>query len=837
MRRLPIVFVLAACARTASPASPANPTCSSADEGRQLAAAGRIERAVRVLGDPALCAQPPADVAALLTKLRAELARVEDPDALIERGLAARAADDEVAAQQALSRALVSAETAGGTAHPAPWLRTRLNARSEKELLWSPSGRHVLLPEWNEGTQGIPARQATLLDVDTLRSIRIDLHHDATFSPDGRFLVTQRVMSKSDGSPDSKISVLAIDGGRELYSVPRATLTDFHPDGRFVWAARAGRDLAVHFVALDGKRPIETLRAPAAPLSDQGNPPELVDVKFGTGEVVVGVSWTALHVWSKGRLVATTPAEYTSPQLADNRIVYVTPRKQDRARMEFLDLGAPARPPTAFPDAGGPCGAAAVNTDKQPLRCSADRYAIANYEHVCVWDLPRKRLLHSIANPANADVACANDHIEIGERQGGATIEVFSATTGQRERSYRRAADRHADAIDTAPSGARLVARSGLRVIERGGREIALADSPNTTDARLAPGGEFVVGAGVRTSLWNARDGKLLWRSPLAPEAAIVAFDRTSGELVVASDEGATWRLNLGTSQLRASPPIPRCTTGAMDVGGDGRWRIACEGKPATLYREGESRPRKLRDGAVFTGGSLAFDGGDDTTDRVTIVPESAAPWSIPVVGAWSEFAIGISATGEQAAVSDGELLALYDRNRMRWKLDTKEPELGRTLWIGRDTVASCDGSNLQVWGRRGRLALATEAECALAFDPQGERLAYGEGYRVKVFDVAKRVTSAFPTKIALGGELESVAWSPDGKWLAAVADRNVFLWDVAAKADPTVVYVAGTAAAAVKPDHTVQLFGDADEARGLVSCRIGGRLYPYALCRDRFEH
>ena len=63
----------------------------------------------------------------------------------------------------------------------------------------------------------------------------------------------------------------------------------------------------------------------------------------------------------------------------------------------------------------------------------------------------------------------------------------------------------------------------------------------------------------------------------------------------------------------------------------------------------------------------------------------------------------------------------------------------------------------------------------------------------------------------------------------------TVYLWDVAKDAPPTRIYVASTAAVSISPGH-VQLLGDADVARGLLSCRVGERLYPYVLCRDRFE-
>jgi len=55
----------------------------------------------------------------------------------------------------------------------------------------------------------------------------------------------------------------------------------------------------------------------------------------------------------------------------------------------------------------------------------------------------------------------------------------------------------------------------------------------------------------------------------------------------------------------------------------------------------------------------------------------------------------------------------------------------------------------------------------------------------------------------------------------SAASGDTVYLWDVATDAIPTRIYVTSSAAVSISPGH-VQLLGDG--------------LYPYALCRDRFE-
>jgi len=850
MRSLVLLIMFAACgSSTSTVPRPVADSCSTADEARQLANAGRIERAAQLLGDPTRCPHPPADVLALLAQLRADLLSSDDPDALIESAFAARARGDEVSANRQLARALASAEASGARAQPVPWLRTSVNRYYSYHPLWSPQGRHVVLPEWNTSGDGIRPRRATILDVESLRAIRVDLHDAAELSPDGRFLMLEAMPRRVGADPRDEIRVLSVDTGAEVMprrrAVPGAPV-QFGPDSRLTWLERDGGDYVVRLVALGSGPPTETLRGPL-----RGR--ESAALVLGPTELVVDID-TELHVWRASKHVATVPGDLGAHAAIEaHRLVHVLDD-----RLVFVDLAA-AQPATVhLPDSRGPCHDARVADGSAPRRCSADRYVVDSGGHACLWDLANRRLVRAIPAPALREAGpiftCTNDRIEIGKPEVGSTIEVFSATTGARVGAYPF----DDGSIDTTATGDRLVERAGLRVISRSGAQVDLEDSRDVGKAQLSPDAVLVVGVGprdvrerfgepsprARSSLWDARTGKLLWRSPLAPQAAAVAFDVQTGELVVASDETARWRLDLRTQRLRASPPLRTCTTTAVSAS-DGRSTIACTTPstssdpraldPVRLHREGKPIQDLGAGTVALAGSSLASYDQDASAVRVSPDLDAARAWSVEVRTSHG-IVMGVAERGDLVAVADGSWLELHRRGQVIWRISQPPAQVGRALWMGPGMIASCD-SGLHVWGTGGKKLADIESEhgCVAAFGAPGKRIAYSVLGGIEIYDLAKRTTMSLG-KIEIAGEIEAIAWSPDGTQIAAVADRTVFLWEVAENASPTRIYVAGSAAVAVAADHTVRLFGDAEEARGLMACQIGGRLYPYALCRDRFE-
>jgi len=143
----------------------------------------------------------------------------------------------------------------------------------------------------------------------------------------------------------------------------------------------------------------------------------------------------------------------------------------------------------------------------------------------------------------------------------------------------------------------------------------------------------------------------------------------------------------------------------------------------------------------------------------------------------------------------------------------------GRTLAAGYEEYDSGDGrGGVVLWdvARRERLvdqwlAVAEGDVVSVAFSPDGKTLAAGcrrtirVGGGVVLWDVVRRERLVDqPLAVAEGG-VESIAFSPDGKTLAAGYDGGVVLWDVARRErlvdQPLAVAEGGVESIAFSPD------------------------------------
>jgi sugar lactone lactonase YvrE len=121
----------------------------------------------------------------------------------------------------------------------------------------------------------------------------------------------------------------------------------------------------------------------------------------------------------------------------------------------------------------------------------------------------------------------------------------------------------------------------------------------------------------------------------------------------------------------------------------------------------------------------------------------------------------------------------------------------------------------------------------SVAFSPDGKLLAAGTYETVKLWDVAaKQEVAALKTK----GFVRSVAFSPDGKLLATGGYQNATLWNVATRASQSVLtghrgYVTGTAfspdgkwLATSSEDETAKIW---DVGTGKAAVTLTGHAYP----------
>jgi len=145
------------------------------------------------------------------------------------------------------------------------------------------------------------------------------------------------------------------------------------------------------------------------------------------------------------------------------------------------------------------------------------------------------------------------------------------------------------------------------------------------------------------------------------------------------------------------------------------------------------------------------------------------------------------------------------------------------------DNVAfSPDGKRLAVGNAAGTLRLwdvttrrplgqplsdGRGAVAGLAYSPDGRILAAGQGRVVVLWDIATRRPAGQPL-VGATRAIASVAFSPDGRTLAVVGGRSVVLWDVATRRPvgrPFRGHTRDVSAVAFSPDGTTLAAGSAD--------------------------
>jgi hypothetical protein len=103
----------------------------------------------------------------------------------------------------------------------------------------------------------------------------------------------------------------------------------------------------------------------------------------------------------------------------------------------------------------------------------------------------------------------------------------------------------------------------------------------------------------------------------------------------------------------------------------------------------------------------------------------------------------------------------------------------------------------------------------ALALSPDQKRLAAGRGDQILLFDLQSPERPAVTTLATPGEMIHSLAWSPDGKWLAAAGHGVVRVWEPQSSTSRLeLTGLSGRVTAlAFTPDSTVLITGDGDPA------------------------
>jgi hypothetical protein len=733
-------------------------------------------------------------------------------------------------------------------AAPAGEIVTGVDVDPDRALLyttaWSPDGRFVLLPRKSPGNALDSPLALEIVDSHALGAVRIDAPVEPTWAPDGRALVLWA---------DWKISAIDPATGATILS-PRATSTftpEFAPDGRLVWGERTATEDVVH--VRDLARGVEdVLRAPARPPPsdpDAGAPViEHIDfsrdgaIALATAPDDAPSTWGAaatIHVWRGGAREADLDGLASpSPVIDASGAVVLAVADGDDGRLEVLPPGASA--PVEM-HGGGTCGAGAISHHASIEACAPGRVAVSHGGAVCLWDVGARTLVAEIPTGDAELLGCDGGTLSIGYGEPGSELALYDAVTG-------KPAGRGSIPVDEAAEHARekmwidVTDASAFVVDNRAGTRTALADSARTAESAIAPDRARVLGIDRdgRARIWDARGGQVIWAAPAVPRAAQVAFDARGG-LVVAGEDAATWRFGPGARALRTAAAPPECTLRAVAADGD-HGIVLCQDwktRGAKLIVDG-GPPRDAPGATALIAGPagalvLALDGSSliargalDDRVRWRAVAPPRDDWAA-------------SAAGDRFVWHDGDQLWAADaRSVERWHATPRlasgsiamSPD-GALVAVG----ALCQyGGGYSLWdGATGALLREVKGEgCTGAWDPTSARFAVWRAGAVEVTDArAGTVTRLVPRHVP-DRRADSIAWSRDGASLAAAADGVVSLWRLDGP-EPVATFAPWRAGvAAILRDGSVELDGDANDARAVLGCRRGARLAPLDACAPR---
>jgi WD40 repeat protein/serine/threonine protein kinase len=422
------------------------------------------------------------------------------------------------------------------------------------------------------------------------------------------------------------------------------------------------------------------------------------------------------------------------------------------------------------------------------LAWSPDNSALASAltdSDVQVWEIATGRLLRILRG--HRQRVCAVDWSPDGKTiaTGGldATVRLWQAASDEAPLAISIGAS--VWALDWAPDGAALA-------IGGQDKQVRVWDVTSRKVARLltADGAVFAVA-------WSPDGDRLACADDGYPAARI--WNAESGRLQ------KTFKAKNWVTSIAWSPDGTRVAHG--DWGGHVTvWDCDFDRPLSTFTRSGNcSAVAWSPDGNLLAAGSL--DGA------VTLVdPEAGlSRGTLPPSGHHNDRAVGLdwSRDGRHiaSAARDGTIrlwdsasarivATLESSAKLRLRAIAYAPK-GNLLASSGSEISPTNVSepDVRLWNpETGQLVAAlkphNEEVLALAWSPQADRLAAGSGEQIRVWDIAERKSIA-----VFGGQYGaiemSLAWSPDGRMLAAVDSNSpiVRLWEPASR---TLVYALG---------------------------------------------
>jgi WD40 repeat protein len=368
-------------------------------------------------------------------------------------------------------------------------------------------------------------------------------------------------------------------------------------------------------------------------------------------------------------------------------------------------------------------------------RVRHDPMTLSGYWEVEVWDVLSRACSRRITTKGAWDLAFAADGKLAITADG--QVEIWSAATGERLRSLRRAPVRYSRVA---------LSRDGKRVAATGG-------SAET---------------GWTIQVWDAVTGRELWTSS-GPNNAFqnpLTFSTDGKSLVTTGQDGNLQVYDASTGEKRIALSDLSGYAGSLAWSADGS-RIIAAPEPWELKRS------KVHIWDATTGRDLLT---MEMHDKQPVVDLALDPGgSLLLVGSREHGNNVIS--GEQACQ-----VRLWDARtgqpvRTLSRYSGEMPPRVAVHPNGKWLAATGTGNSVWVWDRTSqeapRLLRGHDQEVsALAFSPDGQRLASTSyDQTLKVWDLSAGThQTVFRSE---QGPVYSVAWSPDGQWLAMGAAND----------------------------------------------------------------
>jgi WD40 repeat protein len=397
---------------------------------------------------------------------------------------------------------------------------------------------------------------------------------------------------------------------------------------------------------------------------------------------------------------------------------------------------------------------------------------------VCLWDAATGREIWRYRGQERSvyAVAFSPDGRRVASGSADSTVHVLEAATGTAVLRLQGSGNR-VTAVAFSPDGKVLVSGTGYEGNctvsswdAATGKELRRLTDGEGTDYRVAfaPDGKTLASSRKdRTRLWDIVTGRVLRDIPCKEETWCLAFSPDGKTLATGNADSLLhlWDPATGKElgQLRGHES-PRYSGGVHGVafGPDGK----------TLFSGGGDQTIRLWD--VTTGQPVRR--SDKDTSRIAFVALSPDGRTVASGSSGNRVRLWDVATGKQTRLFAGHQDALESL--------VFSPDGGKLITGGADGTA-------RVWeARTGREHHRFEDKdrwaAALAVSPDGKTLAYGgPGRAIRLRDLTtgqevRRLGGDDPQffgRVLTG----TLAFSPDGRVLAACDDHDLLLWDVAA--------------------------------------------------------